>query len=248
MCWICIRCLAGVERERAEGVVDGRGWGSPRWLMTESSRAPHSVSSAYTTLGKRRDISSAWLLQKSHSVVLLMLNPKPPPLKIQITQLSFCFRSFSFLFTGPGDGKLAPVSHSCSWILMPLKVWHRAVIWDRSQWLRLWLFASWVSDGKWKPLQYLLFRFLFFLQPFLTHHYKSPTTRKQQWKNLHRLYLWRTRIMDQYGFSLFQVIQEPVSSHAIWHNKGHEDSRSTGVKFNLRFRGWENWSEIKMAK
>lgn len=39
---------------------------------------------------------------------------------------------FFFLFTGPGDGMLGPVSHSCSWVLMPLKVWHLAVLWDRS--------------------------------------------------------------------------------------------------------------------
>lgn len=31
-----------VLRERVEGVVGGRGWGSAHWLMMESSRAPHS--------------------------------------------------------------------------------------------------------------------------------------------------------------------------------------------------------------
>lgn len=134
MCWICIGCLAGVERKRVGGVVGGRGWGSPHWLMTESDRAPHSPFPPPTSPLERGEIYPEHQLQnpKPHPVVLPMLDPNPPSSKIQITQLSFCFRSFFFLFTGPRDGKLAPVSHSCSWVLMPLKVWHRAVIWDRS--------------------------------------------------------------------------------------------------------------------
>lgn len=85
-----------------------------------------SISSAYITLGKRRDISSVSLLQnpEHHPVVLPISNPNPPPQAERFKSLNsaFCFRSSLVPLLGPGDGKLAPVSHSCSWVLMPLKV------------------------------------------------------------------------------------------------------------------------------
>lgn len=99
MCWICIRCLAGVERERVGGVVGGRGWGSPHWLMTESGRAPHSPFPPPTSPLERGEIYPEPQLQnpKPHPVVFPMSHPNPPPsCEIQITQLRFCFRSLFF--------------------------------------------------------------------------------------------------------------------------------------------------------
>lgn len=72
MCWIFIRCLAAAERERAEEVVGGGGWGSPSWLMAESSitlHAPFSPLPHYPE--KQRDISSTLMLHKhNHNLTL----------------------------------------------------------------------------------------------------------------------------------------------------------------------------------
>ncbi len=89
-----------------------------------------SISSTYITLGKRRDISISSLAESQASSSCVA---PPPAARFKSLKSAFVLEAFFFFFfTRPGDGKLAPVSHSCSWVLMPLKVWHRAVIRDRS--------------------------------------------------------------------------------------------------------------------
>ncbi len=60
--------------------------------------------------------------------------------------------------------------------------------------LKLWQFASCVSNGKWKTTAVFTVQFL---QPFLTLN-KFPHYRKQQWKKGEtstETFLWRTRFM-----------------------------------------------------
>lgn len=101
-------------------LVGGRLRGLLFWLMTEISRGFCSQQLTYISLKQRA-------IPTFHPVIL-MSNPGGA---IQITQVHWCFRTFFFfffIFTGSGDGRLVPISHSLSCVLMPLKVWHGALI------------------------------------------------------------------------------------------------------------------------
>lgn len=171
-------------------------------------------------------------------IVLPISNPNlPTPLT------GFCFRRYFFPFIGPGNGKPAPVSHSCSWVLMPLKVWHRAVIWNRSPG------SGWGCSPALLPMgngnNCSIYCLVFAAFP---HAKQIPYNQKQLWRKKGNIYILLIS-GDQVSqinsdFTLFQVIQVPLSRRAIWHNKGNKDSKNTSAKFGLRFSSWENVSGI----
>lgn len=137
------------------------------------------------------------------------ISPPPPSSEIQITQLSFCFRSFFFPFPGPGDGKLAPVNHSCSWVLMPLKVWHRAVIWDRSPDSGCCCSPARFPMGNGNHCS--IYHLVFAAFPHTQEIPPQPKTTVEKGETSHSII---SREQESYWFSLFQVIQ-----CEIWHNK-----------------------------
>lgn len=152
ICGICIRYLAGIKRERAKGVVEGRGWWSPHWLMTESSKAPYSSFPPPTSPLERGEIQ---YIQHFIQLLCLMSNPSS---EIQITQLSYCFRRF-FPLHWSRRWKACTRQSQLQLFFDAFKSVTSSFDMRQEPKLRLSLFTPWVSNGKWKPLQCLPFSF-----------------------------------------------------------------------------------------
>lgn len=135
-----------------------------------------------------------------------------------------------FLPPSSGDGKLAPVSHSCSWVLMPLKVWHRAVIWDMSPSSGCGCLPTGFPRGNGNHSSIYCFVFAAFPHaPQIPHNWRR---------------LWR--MGGGYHESILISLFFQVIQCAIWNNKCHKDSRHAGTKFSCSFSRWENGSGIKI--
>lgn len=113
-------------------MVGGGGWGSPHWLMTESSIAPHALFLLPASPSEIHPAES----QSSSSCVLDSNPPPPPPAlcthpprsECRINQLGFCFRCCFFFF--PEMDSLDLSVRTEAGFLIWLKVSHHVAIWD----------------------------------------------------------------------------------------------------------------------